>query len=111
MFDSIQTLNGMKDSGYQGVDARSAVRYLLDGIQDSSLDATRNAILTDAALRTDFTRCVELFQEFLNQKAANDPKPSLNVSVVDAKKTDKKRRNDGPGPKKGKLAWSSVTMR
>jgi len=81
LFDSIQALNAMKADGYQGVDERSAVRYLLDGIQDTSLDATKNTIMADNAMRSDFQACVQLFQDFLLQKGAR-----IMLSKGDSKK-------------------------
>ncbi len=102
IYDSLQALNGMKADGYNGVDARSAVRFLTDGIKDTSLDATKNMIWADNNLRGDFTACVQLFQDFINQRSASDKGKSLNISEVDTKKKDKdKKRLRQTGAKKG----------
>ena len=94
--DSIQSLNNLKPFGYSGVDARSAVRYLIDGVKDTSLDSTKNAILASDTLRSDFTACVNLFKDFIAQRKTTD-KQSLNVSDVASQNKDKnkdKGKND-----------------
>ena len=50
--DAIQSLNNLKPYGYSGVDDRSSVCYLLDGIKDTSLYSTKNTVLvSDLTLR------------------------------------------------------------
>jgi hypothetical protein len=109
MFESIQALNSMKESGYQGVDDRTAVRHLLDGIKDSSLDATKNSILASEQLRTSYDGCVALFLDFIAQKATSDKKLSLNISDVDSKKQGKEK-GKRPRPK-GQKGESGVEFR
>jgi len=66
------------------------------------LDATKNMIWADNNLRGDFTACVQLFQDFINQRSANGHGKSLNISEVDTKKKDKdKKRLRQTGAKKG----------
>ena len=89
--DYIQALNNLKPYGYSGVDERSAVRYLVDNVMDSSLDATKNAILTHPELRTDFTACVTLFTDFINQRK-DAVRKETNVSDVST--TDNKNKNN-----------------
>ena len=109
IFDSIQALNAMKADGYQGVDGRSAVRYLLDGIKDDSLDATKNTIFASQDLRGDFDQCVALFQDFITSRKAND-KTSLNISETNSEKNQNGKRFQG-GHKAGKKGPSGVEYR
>ena len=109
MFDSINALNSMKEDGYQGVDERSAVRYLLDGIKDSSLDATKNSILASDTLRTNYDACVSLFLDFISQKSASEKKQPLNISDVDTKKPGKDGKR--PRPKGAQKGNSGVEFR
>ena len=98
----------MKEHGFAGVDARSAVRYLTDGIKDSSLDATKNTILASEELRANFEGCVQLFKDFIGQRGVNK---TLNVSEVSTGNGKRKSEDDdgdekhvhfAKGQKKGK---------
>jgi hypothetical protein len=92
--DSIQSLNNLRDvHGYAGVDERSAVRYLTEGIKDSSLDSCKNAILADDRLRSDFTACVGLFKDFINQRKTSEKQQPVNVAELSTTTQDAK--NDG----------------
>jgi hypothetical protein len=62
-------LEAMVIHGYTGIDAGSKVRYLLNGIRCTALDAVRTRIMSDEDLRQDFARCVTLFKDFVKQSA------------------------------------------
>jgi hypothetical protein len=109
IFDSIQALNAMRADGYAGVDDRSAVRCLLDGIKDDSLDATKNTIFASQTLRGDFDQCVALFQDFITSRKVND-KTSLNISDTKSEKNQNGKRFQG-GHKTGKKGPSGVEYR
>jgi len=55
--------------GYTRIDAGSKVRYLLNGIRCTALDAVRTRIMSDKDLSQDFARCVTLFKDFVKQSA------------------------------------------
>ena len=61
-------LQGLKDYGYAGIDERTKVRKLLEGIKVEKLDVVKSQILSSAALRTDFDACVDLFNQFIAQQ-------------------------------------------
>lgn len=92
--DQHAILEGLVEHGYSGIDARSKVRHLLDGIKTTELDTTKNCIMSDAELRNDFDRCVNLFQDFIEQKkgAANVEK-DVQIAAVKVKFTPKKDRD------------------
>ena len=92
--DSIQHLNNLVPYGYAGVDQRSAVRYLTEGIEDSSLDSTKNTILATETLRTDFTACVALFKDFIASRKLSSKQQNFNVSDVSSQQ--KKNGNGKP---------------
>ena len=72
--DQHAILEGLTEHGYSGIDARSKVRYLMDGIKTSILDPVTTNIIATPALRTDFNACVGLYKEFLAQKGEGKPK-------------------------------------
>ena len=80
------------------MDDRSAVRYLVDNIKDTSLDATKNAILTNPELRTDFTACVTLFTDFINQRK-DAVKQDVNLSDVSTKDNKNNKKKNGRAQK------------
>jgi hypothetical protein len=53
-------MEGLVERGYTGVDPRSKVRYLLDGIKTNKFDSVKTRIMSDATLRNDFESCVTL---------------------------------------------------
>ena len=61
-------LQGLKDYGYAGIDERTKVQKLLEGIKVEKLDVVKSQILSNAALRTDFDACVDLFNQFIAQQ-------------------------------------------
>ena len=71
--DQHQILTDLTKHGYAGIDPRSKVRYLLEGIKTKELDNVKTRILSDATLRSDFDMCVNLFQDFIKQTKANEP--------------------------------------
>jgi hypothetical protein len=62
-------LEALMAHGYVGNDPGSKVRFLLAGIRCSTLDAVKTRIILDESIRSDFTRCVTLFKDFVKQTA------------------------------------------
>ena len=60
-------MEGLVEHGYTGIDPRSKVRYLLDGIKTDKFDSVKTRIMSDATLRNDFDSCVTLYQDFIKQ--------------------------------------------
>lgn len=58
-----QILEGLRAYGYVGIDERTKVRLLMDGINSSLLDSVKNTIFATEALRSDFDACVNLFKD------------------------------------------------
>ncbi len=78
--------------GYSGIDDRSKVRYLVDGIRTSSLDSVKAQVYASADLRADFQACVNLFKDFLKQSSnARDAARNSNISAIQRENTN------GPG--------------
>ena len=75
-----QILQDLTRHGYAGIDPRSEVRHLLEGIKTAGLDTVKAQILSDANLRSDFDNCVNLFQDFIKQ-SAREPRQS-NISAI-----------------------------
>ena len=67
------TMHGLEEHGYKGIDERSKVRHLLNGIKTTSLDTVKAQIMLSAALRNDFNACVTLFKDFIVQTKSTMP--------------------------------------
>jgi len=75
-------MEGLVEHGYTGIDPRSKVRYLLDGIKTDKLDSVKTRIISDATLRNDFDACVTLYQDFIKQTFKSKPTSTVNISQV-----------------------------
>ena len=79
--DQHAILDGLKEQGYSGIDERSKVRLLINGILTKDLDTVKTQILSSSDLRNDFAKCVNLYQDFISQSTSNNLRTS-NVSAV-----------------------------
>ena len=86
-----QVLLSLEDYGYRGIDERSKVRYLIDGIKTTKLDTIKAAIIGSAEYRSDFDACVTLYKDFLKQV---DMQPELKIAAIE---TDPEKGNDKKG--------------
>ena len=89
-------MEGLVEHGYTGIDPRSKVRYLLDGIKTDKFDSVKTRIMSDAALRNDFDGCVTLYQDFIKQtasKSKGNPN-NVNISEVKVHNNGKRKRSD-----------------
>ena len=60
-------LEGIVEHGYTGVENGTKVRYIMEGIKDTRLDAVKSQILESADLRRYFPACVTLYKEFVKE--------------------------------------------
>jgi len=65
--DQHSILEGLVQHGYSGIDERSKVRHLVNGIKTTMLDSVKTRIMSDATLRNNFESSVNLFQDFIKQ--------------------------------------------
>ena len=73
------------EHGYAGMDNRSKVRHLLNGIKDPTLNTVKTTIMASATLRNDFDACVNLFQDFIAQnKAHAGATRSVHIAAVES---------------------------
>jgi ribosomal protein S13 len=75
-------MEGLVEHGYTGIDPRSKVRYLLDGIKTEKFDAVKTRIMSDERLRVDFDACVTLYQDYIRQTSKGKPNSSVNISEL-----------------------------
>jgi hypothetical protein len=87
-------MEGLVEHGYTGIDPRSKVRYLLDGIKTDKFDSVKARIMSDADLRNDFDACVTLYQDFIKQTSKSKTHPTVNVSEVRTNAGSGKRKSD-----------------
>lgn len=74
-------LEGLALHGHAGIDERSKVRHLLDGIMTKDMDSVKTQVMADATLRGDFTRVVTLCQDYL-KASQNSETRQANISAV-----------------------------
>ena len=60
-------IEGLVVHGYTGIDDRTKVSYLCNGIKFLALTPVQAMILADQALHHDFPKCVTLFADYLRQ--------------------------------------------
>ncbi|KAI2500398.1 hypothetical protein MHU86_14069 [Fragilaria crotonensis] len=85
-------MEGLVEHGYTGIDPRSKVRYLLDGIKTDKFDAVKTRIMSDERLRNDFDSCVTLYQDYIRQTSKS--KTSATTVNISELKTGTKRKAD-----------------
>ena len=97
--DQHHILEGIKEHGYAGIDPRSQVRHLIEGIKITQFDAVKAQIIATDSLRTDYNRYVSFYNEFIDQIKKVYP-PEVNISGVDSydhKGGGQKKRNGSSG--------------
>ena len=90
-------MEGLVEHGYTGIDPRSKVRYLLDGIKTDKFDSVKTRIMSDSTLRSDFDGCVTLYQDFIKQTASKTKGNPNNVNISEIKvhnNSGKRKRGD-----------------
>ena len=80
LLEQFTILNNLTEHGHSGIDARSQVRRLNDGIRVKELDTVKATILATPNLRTDLEGCITLYRDFIAQSKTLSN--SLNVSTV-----------------------------
>ena len=85
-------MEGLVEHGYTGIDPRSKVRFLLDGIKSDKFDAVKTRIMSDEKLRNDFDACVTLYQDYIRQTTKSKTSATVNISEV---KVSGKRKAGG----------------
>ena len=83
--DQHNILEGLTKHGYAGIDERSKVRHLVAGIKTKDLDSVKTRIMSDAALRQNFDACVNLFQDFIEQKGLSNVRESHVAAMITGK--------------------------
>jgi hypothetical protein len=80
--DQYQILRNLADKGlHAGIDERSQVRHLVNGIRSHKLDVAKAQILANPTLRNNFDSCVTLYQDFITQ-AAQSGNPTFQVAAA-----------------------------
>ena len=85
--DQHSILEGLVEHGYAGIDARSKVHYLCEGIKTNKLEVVKTRILSDATLRSDFEACVNLFQDFIKQSPSEERESNIAAMKTGYNKT------------------------
>ncbi len=67
----------------------------MNGIKTSELDTIKAQVLGDEALRNDFTRTVQLFQDFIKMKQKSLPELNVSVTGLNPGNTPKKPHETG----------------
>ena len=88
--DQHMILQSLVQHGYAGIDERSKVRDLLNGIKTNELDTAKGQIWASPTLQNNFDDCVTLFQDFINNKRTATTRTSTIASIG-----TKQKRDDG----------------
>jgi hypothetical protein len=75
-------MEGLVKHGYTGINPRSKVRYLLDGIKTDKFDSVKTWIMSEATLWNDFDACVTLYHDFIKQTSKSKTPPTVGILVV-----------------------------
>ena len=75
-------MEGLIEHGYTGIDSRSKVRFLLDGIKTDKFDAVETRIMSDEKLRSDFDSCVTLCQDNIPQTSKGKMAATVTISEL-----------------------------
>ena len=107
-------LQGLVPYGYSGLDEPTKVQYLLDGVKTDKLETVKVTIISSAPLRSDFTKCVTLMQDYIRQDKSNQPKLQIaSVKAGTKKGAAKSKYNSsgkGAGNKKRKPTSDAVEV-
>ena len=83
--DQHHIIEGLKEHGCVGIDPRSQVRNLIQGIRITEFDVVKAQIMVTDSLITDYDGCVSLYKTFIDQSKKVSP-PELNISGVESSK-------------------------
>jgi len=67
---------------YAGIDNRSKVRHLLDGIITTKFDAVKMQIMASSDLMKDFDRCVKLYKDFITQSKSHGRESQIAAVIT-----------------------------
>ena len=87
-------MEGLVEHRYNGIDPRSKVCYLLDGIKTDKFDSVKTRIMSDATLRNDFDACVTLYQDFIKQTSKSKTPATIGISDVKTSAGGTKRKSE-----------------
>ena len=62
--EQYHVLISLEKHAYKGIDERSKVRHLIDGVKTAKLDTIKATILSFSEYRNSFDRCVTLHKDF-----------------------------------------------
>ena len=72
---------GLEGHDYSGIDDRSKVSYLIDGINNDKIEVVKTQVIISTSLRQDFTGVCSLFSDYINECEGTNH-PVRNISEV-----------------------------
>ena len=75
-------LKGLIQHGYAGIDPRSEVRHLNNGIKTNTLDVPKSQIMASPTLRENFDDAVSVYKDYIDQLDLNASQDKRNISAV-----------------------------
>jgi hypothetical protein len=79
--DQHHILENLIHHGYSGIDDRSKVRYLMDGIKSDKLEPITTRIMSNNELLEDFPCCIPLYKQYVQKLEGKKGQP-LNISTT-----------------------------
>ena len=86
-------IKGLIIHGYAGIDNRTKVLYLCNGIKSSALTPVQAMILANSKLRYDFTWWVTLFAEYMRHGKLPSTREVAKMGTDDGDASQNARRN------------------
>ena len=92
-------MRGLKEHGYSGLNPRTEVRYLPDGIKATpQLDTVKTTVLASQEWYIDFVGCCHLYTDLIKQDDYSNP---IKVSAIKTR----------PGGGRGIRTWIFVQLK
>ena len=73
-------MQGLKVDVYMGIEERTNVRHLVDGIKNEKIDSVKTQIMANQALRNSYPKYVTLFKHFILEMNNQNTKYNSDVS-------------------------------
>ena len=88
-------IEGLIIYGYTGIDNRTKVLYLCNGIKSSAFAPVQAMVLANSELRHDFTRCITLFADYIQQDKLSSTHKLAKMGTDDGYISRNEKRNQG----------------
>ena len=79
--DQHMILSSLMEYVYTGINARSKVHHVMEGIKTKELNSVKTQIMASTTLRNDFDACVMLYKDYIKQMQSSQTS-EVNISAL-----------------------------